>query len=94
MKTFNTVIQNNVGLHARPAAKLIKALQPSKSNVQIKNCTKSSELVNAKSFVKVLSIGVDHGHEVQFVIEGEDEEQTEVNLKDLISNNFGDPLEE
>ncbi len=92
MKTFETVIVNQVGLHARPAAAFVKKAQSYQSIVTLENLTKKSEKVNAKSFVKLLSIAVDRDNLVRVTVEGEDEENAVCGLKELIDSNFGEPV--
>lgn len=92
MKTFETVIVNQVGLHARPAAAFVKKVQSFQSLVTIENLTKKSEKVNAKSFVKLLSIAVERDNLIRITVEGEDEENALCGIKELIDTNFGEPI--
>jgi len=48
--------------------------------------------VNAKSILKVLTLGVGKGDAVEITVEGEDEEQAAVTLKDLIDADFPSPM--
>lgn len=77
MKTFNYTIQDPVGVHARPASKLTQLLSGYKSKVTIVFEGKEG---NAKSMVNLMSLGIKAGSNIQFVIDGEDED---VVLKDL-----------
>lgn len=94
METLEITIINKVGLHARPAAAFVKKAQGFKSQVIIENLTKKSEAVNAKSFVKLLSIAVDRDNLIRITAEGEDELQAVETLKQLIEENFGEPVGE
>ena len=91
METLEITIVNKVGLHARPAAAFVRKAQGFKSIVNIENHTKKTEAVNAKSFVKLLSIAVDRDNVVRITAEGEDELQAVQCLKELIDDNFGEP---
>lgn len=59
------------GLHARPAADLVKICQKAKSDIEL---AKDDIVVNPKSILGILSIGAGKGDVVTFTIEGEDEE--------------------
>jgi phosphocarrier protein HPr len=73
------IIQNKVGLHARPAAILAQTASKFKSNIFVE---KDGKKVLAKSVLGVLSLGVE--------IEGEDKEEAMKALGELITNRFGD----
>ena len=92
METLEITIVNKVGLHARPAAAFVKKAQGFKSQVSIENLTKKTDAVNAKSFVKLLSIAVDRDNVIRVTAEGEDEIQAVQCLKELIEDNFGEPI--
>jgi len=92
VETLEITIVNKVGLHARPAAAFVKKAQGFKSQVNIENLTKKTDAVNAKSFVKLLSIAVDRDNLIRITTEGEDEVQAVQCLKELIEDNFGEPI--
>jgi len=94
VETLEITVINKVGLHARPAAAFVKKAQVFKSQVSIENLTKKTEAVNAKSFVKLLSIAVDRDNLIRITAEGEDELQAIESLKELFNNNFGEPVGE
>ncbi len=92
VETLEIKIINKVGLHARPAVCFVKKVQSFQSQVFIENITKKSEKVNAKSFVKILSIAIDRDNIIRITAEGDDAAETITGLKELIENNFGEPL--
>ncbi len=94
METLEITVINKVGLHARPAAAFVKRAQGYKSQVSIENLTKKTEAVNAKSFVKLLSIAVDRDNLIRITAEGEDELRAIESLKELVNDNFGEPVGE
>ncbi len=79
------VVQNQVGLHARPATFFIQKANEYKSSIWVE---KDSRRVNAKSLLGVLSLGITKGISITIVAEGADEEEAVSNLADLISSNF------
>ena len=79
------VIQNQVGLHARPATFFIQKANEYKSSIWVE---RESRRVNAKSLLGVLSLGITKGLSISIIAEGSDEEQAVNNLVELISTNF------
>ncbi len=79
------VIQNQVGLHARPATFFIQKANEYKSNIWVE---KDSNRANAKSLLGVLSLGVTKGINITIGAEGSDEEEAVNALADLVSSNF------
>jgi len=66
----NVIVKNKIGLHARPAAKVVAEGNKFKSHMTIK---KGDKVVNMKSLLGVLSIGAMCGDEITVQAEGEDE---------------------
>ena len=81
------VVQNQVGLHARPATFFIQKANEYKSTVWIE---KDERKVNAKSLLGVLSLGVTMGTNVSIIADGSDEEDAVNGMVDLISSNFSE----
>ena len=81
------VVQNQVGLHARPATFFIQKANEYKSNIWVE---KDERNVNAKSLLGVLSLGITRGASITIVAEGSDEEDAVSGLVDLISSNFSE----
>lgn len=79
------VVQNQVGLHARPATFFIQKANEYRSSVWIE---KDERRVNAKSLLGVLSLGITKGISVTLIAEGPDEEKAVTELVDLVSSNF------
>ena len=70
MLTKTITIQNQVGLHTRPATFFIQKANSYKSSVWIENCERRA---NAKSLLGVLSLGISKGDSVAIIAEGPDE---------------------
>ncbi len=83
-------INNPVGLHARPAALFVQTAGEFQANVQVRNITRGTPFVDAKSILGVMSIGVAQGHEIEIVASGEDAAEALQALKALAENNFGE----
>ncbi len=81
------VVQNQVGLHARPATFFIQKSNEFKSSIWI---VKEERKVNAKSLLGVLSLGITKGTEIEIIADGVDEEEAVNALEALIDSNFND----
>ena len=79
------VVQNQVGLHARPATFFIQKANEYRSSVWIE---KDERRVNAKSLLGVLSLGITKGISITLIADGPDEEKAVTELVDLVSSNF------
>jgi phosphocarrier protein len=81
------VINNQVGLHARPATFFIQKANEFKSSIWIE---KEDRRVNAKSLLGVLSLGIVKGTEVNIVADGADENEAIITLSELIDSDFSE----
>jgi len=81
------IVQNEVGLHARPATFFIQKANEFKSLITI---ARDDRKVNAKSLLGVLSLGIIKGTKVVIDAEGPDEEEAVEELNKLIMSNFSD----
>lgn len=85
MLTREVTINNQVGLHARPATFFIQKANEFKSNIWIE---KDDRKVNAKSLLGVLSLGIVKGTTVTLVADGSDEQDALNTLEALIASDF------
>ena len=79
------VVQNQVGLHARPATFFIQKANEYKSSIWVE---KDERRVNAKSLLGVLSLGITKGLSISIIAEGSDEEEAVNGLVALVSSDF------
>ncbi len=82
-----TQIDNEVGLHARPATFFIQKANEFKSNIWVE---KDERRVNAKSLLGVLSLGIMKGTQITLVGDGPDEIRAIDTLTELINSNFAE----
>ena len=80
-------INNQVGLHARPATFFIQKANEFKSSIWIE---KDDRRVNAKSLLGVLSLGIVKGTAVNIVADGVDENEAIATLSALIDSDFSE----
>lgn len=85
MLTREVTINNQVGLHARPATFFIQKANEFKSSIWIE---KDDRKVNAKSLLGVLSLGIVKGTMVNLVADGSDEKDALNTLAALIASDF------
>jgi len=88
MQKITMQVINEVGLHARPASEFVKLSVQFNSNLRVRNVTRNSTAVDAKSIISVLTLGVEKGHEIELTAEGDDEETAVQALRDLIESDF------
>ena len=87
MVTKEVVINNQVGLHARPATFFIQKANEFKSSIWIE---KEDRRVNAKSLLGVLSLGIVKATAVNLIADGNDENEAISTLSDLIASDFSE----
>jgi phosphocarrier protein len=95
MKESKIVVDNKVGLHARPASLFVQAATKFKSDINV-YCqdpeTKEDRNANAKSILGILTLGVFQGMEITIKAEGEDEGAAVDALVALVEDDFGEKL--
>jgi phosphocarrier protein HPr len=81
------VIVNKYGLHARPAAELVKLANRFTADVWLR---KDEVEVNGKSIMGVMMLAAECGSAVQIRAEGEDARRAVDALAELVQNRFGE----
>ena len=87
MVSSEVAVQNQVGLHARPATFFIQKANEFKSSIWVE---KEERRVNAKSLLGVLSLGIVKGTSISIIADGSDEEEAVKTLVELIESNFSE----
>ncbi len=80
-------VQNQVGLHARPATFFIQKANEFKSSIWVE---KEERRVNAKSLLGVLSLGIVGGTDIRIIADGSDEEEAVSSLVELVKSGFAE----
>ena len=78
------------GLHARPAAQLVRALHGLDAEVRLRNVTLDGPEVSAASLSKVATLGALHGHEVAVRARGADAAEALRRVLALAEDGFGE----
>ncbi len=79
-------IKNPTGLHLRPAGELSNLATSYQSSIRI---IKGNKTADAKSLLALLGACIKVGDEVEFICEGEDEEEALAAVLDLIDGGLG-----
>ncbi|WMJ83347.1 HPr family phosphocarrier protein [Oscillospiraceae bacterium LTW-04] len=85
MKQSTLTLTNSIGLHARPAAEMVKAAAKFKSKITLEG---NGKKVDAKSIIMVLGMGLRQNDAITICAEGEDEEAAVQVLGDLVKQRF------
>ena len=80
-------VKNNLGLHTRPAATIVKLLQPLKSSVSF---TYKEETINARSIMSILMLAAKKNAQITITIEGVDAELAMRKLTAAFEEEFGE----
>ena len=85
MKSFDYVITDPVGIHARPAGILVKEIKKYASAVTVK---KGDKEVNALKLMALMGMGIKQGDTVTVTIDGADEDAAAAAIEEFFKNNF------
>ena len=84
-------VHNASGLHARPAAVFVRTAARFAADIRVANETREPDrLVNAKSILGVLGLGVSSGHRVRIVADGDDGKAALEALTDAVRSGLGE----
>ncbi len=87
MVSKELVVLNRAGIHARPAAMIVKVANKYKSNIFF---IKDTIEVNAKSIMGIITLGASFKSKIEVKCDGDDEKD----MLDAITNLFNNRFEE
>jgi phosphocarrier protein len=87
MPKTRVTIPNELGLHARAAARLVERANGFESDVQV---SYRERTVNGKSIMGVLMLAAARGAELLIATNGPDEEAALASLQALVEDGFGE----
>ena len=87
MFSKDVVVQNQVGLHARPATFFIQKANEFKASIWVE---KEERRVNAKSLLGVLFLGIVGNTAIRVIADGADEEAAVEALVKLVESGFAE----
>jgi len=85
MVSFNYVIKDELGIHARPAGMLVKEAGVLASEITLEKAGKKG---SAKKIFGVMGLGVKCGEEITVTVEGDSEEADAAVMKAFFENNL------
>lgn len=77
------ILQNETGLHARPASELAKLALTFDCNI---NLYANGKRANAKSILGIMSLGIKENTEIEIECEGKDESKAMENILEIFNN--------
>lgn len=86
-KKVTLLIQNRLGLHARPAALFVQMANRFKSEIEV---SKGRTKVNGKSIMGIMTLAAGRGAQITVQATGPDAQKAVSSLTKLIRNNFGE----
>jgi len=89
MQEIKYRIDDEMGLHARPAGILVKMVAKYKSDIQLGT---PARMVNAKRIIGVMSLTLKQGTEMIMTFNGEDEEEAATAVKAFLEENQFSPV--
>ena len=85
MISFDYIVKEEAGIHARPASMLAKKAKSFKCTVTLSCNGKSCD---ARKFMMIMAMGVKKGDTVTITVDGEDEQEVSRELKQFFEENF------
>ena len=79
------VVQNKMGIHARPAAMIVRITNKFKAEVFVE---KDEEQVNGKSIMGLMMLAAGRGSKVKFIVTGDDAPAMVAELEALFTRRF------
>jgi phosphocarrier protein len=83
--TKELIVQNKMGIHARPAAMIVRITNKFKSDVFVE---KDEEQVNGKSIMGLMMLAAGKSSKVKFIVSGEDASAMIAELEALFARKF------
>jgi phosphocarrier protein HPr len=81
------VVQNKLGIHARPAALFAKTANRFKSDVFVE---KDGETINAKSIMGLMMLAAGPGSKILVIAKGPDAAEAVKAIEELLASKFGE----
>ncbi|HEQ60816.1 MAG TPA: HPr family phosphocarrier protein [Firmicutes bacterium] len=79
-------VENEMGLHARPAALLVQAVEGLNCDISLE---KDGEKVNGKSIMGIMILAAERGSEIIVSARGPDAERAMQEIGRVVSGNYG-----
>lgn len=86
MRSFDYIVTDPIGIHARPAGVLVKEVK--KHPGVTVTVTRGEDSVNALRLMALMGMAIKQGETVTVTVEGEDEEAVAAGLEEFFKANF------
>lgn len=86
--TQKFIVENELGLHARPSSSIVKKANEFQSHIEVS--TENGEVVDGKSILGIMLLGASKGTELIITAEGTDAEEALYALSGLFKDKFGE----
>ena len=87
MQKRSLVVENELGLHARVAGRIVRELKNFSSKIVVQ---KNDQMFDLKNVTGVITVNAKHGDVLDLEISGEDEEKAAAAIEQLFANKFGE----
>ena len=87
MLKTNVMLENETGLHARPASEIAKVAMKYNCNIYL---IIDGKKINAKSPLMIMSAGINKKAKIEIECDGQGENEAIQELEKLFENNFGE----
>jgi|GEM_PF-47806 len=84
-KSIELVVPNKTGIHARPAAMIVRIANKYPAEVYVE---KDDEQVNGKSIMGLMMLAAGHGSKLRFIVSGEGSDAMLADLEALFKRKF------
>jgi phosphocarrier protein HPr len=78
-------VKNRAGIHARPAALIVKTANSFTSKLYIERDTMK---INGKSIMGIITLGASYKTELKIIVDGTDEQEAADSIEQLFLNRF------
>ena len=82
--------RNEHGVHALHSAVRVRGVKKYDAAVAVQNLDRDTQLVSAKSLMKIVALGVVKGHRLRFVASGEEAQQAIDGIGAVIESGLGE----
>jgi phosphoenolpyruvate-protein phosphotransferase/dihydroxyacetone kinase phosphotransfer subunit len=93
-RELRLIVGNRLGLHLRPAARIVQTAGRFRAEIRVANATASRGPVSAQSINGLMTLAVRQGHEISVTATGPEAEAGLAALQALAEANFGDEEQE
>lgn len=80
MEEYTLIVKSPLGMHARPAGRLVKLSKTFSSTIEL---CRGEQAVDVKHILAVMALGIKQGDTIRFTVSGEDEREAMEQIKEI-----------